>query len=371
MVTLLLTGAASACGQDPSPTPDPLKIGLLMYFTEGMSIGRSLERRKGFELAIKHINDAGGVFGQPVEFTLGDTMLDPAEAEKEARRLIEVEGVHAIVGPSTSANSLAVVRNVAGPAKTPVVSPSATSPQLTTVVDDDFFFRTALSDTAQGPVLARVTRERGFANVGVVYQDDAWGQGLAESFTAAWTGTLKSVPTQRGGATYLAELRETASEGAEALVLIVSEAEAETMIRESIENGLYDRFTFGDAIKSPELVKKIGGAHLAGMYGTGGTASMDNPSSVAWDAAYVAEYGALPGFAFVRETYDAVIAIALAAQAAGRANGTAIRDHLRAVGSAPGEVVIAGSKGRCERTRDPGQRRRRQLRWRCRHPGLG
>ena len=78
--------------------------------------------------------------------------------------MVEMEGVHAIVGPSSSANSLMVVEQVTGPAGIPIVSPSATSPTLTAVEDNDFFFRTTLSDSAQGPVLAQVTREQGYDN---------------------------------------------------------------------------------------------------------------------------------------------------------------------------------------------------------------
>ena len=85
----------------------------------------------------------------------------------EARRLIEVEGVHAIVGPNRSADTLPVART--GESDRPESPPwsfSATSPKLTTIADGDFLFRTALSDVAQGPVLAGVAREQGFDNVG-------------------------------------------------------------------------------------------------------------------------------------------------------------------------------------------------------------
>ena len=58
----------------------------------------------------------------------------------------------------------------------------------------------------------------------------------------------------------------------------------------------------------------------------------------------MAEYGQLPPFAY-KETYDAAIALALAAQAAGSMGGALIRDQLRAVGSAPGTVVRAGAEG--------------------------
>lgn len=322
-------------------TVTPLKIGLLMSFGEGVP-ERDFVRRRSFELAIKHINAAGGVFGLPVEVVIADSTLDPEVAVREARRLVEVEGVHAIVGPGTSANTLPVAESLAGPANIPIISPSATSPLLTTVADNDFAFRVALSDTAQGPVLARVTRERGFSNVGVIYRDDAWGQGLADAFAAAWEGEISVVAFDPERTSVRDALRQSASEGAQALVVITFEVEAEAIAREALALDIYDQFTFGDAAKSPALVKAIGGDRLGGMYGTASASTPQSPAAIAWETAYRAEYGSLPEYAYVKETYDATIALALAAQAAGSVDGAAMRDRLRAIGSGPGVVVTAG-----------------------------
>ena len=117
------------------------------------------------------------------------------------------------------------------------------------------------------------------------------------------------------------------------------------MVREALENALFDRFAFGDAAKRPSLVRSIGGSRLGGMYGTGPATAPESAASTAWEAAWVEEHGALPVRAYVKETYDATVALALAAQAAARPEGAAIRDRLRAVGSGPGTVVNAGPQG--------------------------
>lgn len=328
----------------PAADPEkvtPLKIGLLLNFSEGAT-ERAVERQKAFNLAVKHINAGGGVFGVPVETAVGDSTRQPEVAVEAARRLIEEEGVHAIVGPSSSANSLPVAERVAGPAGIPLISPSATSPLLTTADDNGFFFRTALADSAQGPVLARITRERGFTNVGVIYVDDAWGQGLAAAFGAAWEGEITVVAFDPDRSSVTDALRQSAAAGAQALVVITFEEAAETLVREALAQELYDQFLFGDAAKSPALVRAIGGERLGGMYGTASASSPQSPSAIAWEQAYVAEYGSLPEYAYVKETYDATIAQALAAQAAGSVEGGAIRDRLRVIGSGPGVVVTAG-----------------------------
>ncbi len=344
---LLATCAAADLAAEAAAESDPstaLKIGLLMDFSSG-SADVLTDRQRAFELAIKHINAAGGVFGRPVATVVGDTTADPETAVAQARRLVDVEGVHAIVGPNSSANALVIAERVIGPAGVPTISFSATSPRLTAAADGDYLFRTALSDVSQGPVLARVTREQGFDNVGLLYVDDAWGQGLAGAFEAAWDGALNAVAVGRDQATFLAELRKSASEGAQALVVVAFEAAALTMVREALANGLYDRFTFGDAAKRVSLVRALGGDRLGGMYGTGPATASESAASAAWEAAYVAEYGALPVLAYVKEAYDATAALALAAAAAGSVDGAAIRDRLRAIGSPPGSPVTAGPHG--------------------------
>ena len=351
---VLALAVAVSCGGTGDGASDaerePLKIGLLMSFS-GPSSDRSEWRERGFLLAIKHVNAAGGVFGLDVETVRGDTGTDSDMAVAEARRLIETEGVHAIVGPSSSGNSLPVAERVTGPAGVVNISPSATSPLLTHTDDGDFFFRAALADTAQGPVLARVTRERGFDNVGVVYQDDPYGRGLAESFESAWTGRISLAAMERGQDSYLSAISETAKGGAQALVIIASGPDAETIVRESLESGLYDSFTFGDAARSPNLVRNIGGDRVGGMYGTAGRSAPGSESAAAWERAFLDEHGELPAFAYVKETYDAVIAIALAAESAGATDGAAIRDRLRSVASAPGERALAGPEGVAEALR--------------------
>ena len=348
VAVLLPSLLAAACGgAGPAPggeTTEPLRLGLLLNFTGGAP-ERSADRKRAFDLALKHLNQAGGVLGQPVQVVEADSTLDPERAVAEARRLVEEEGIHALVGPTTSANALPVAERVIGPAGIPTISPSSSSPLLTAADDQDFFFRTVLSDSAQGPVLAGLAEEQGIDNVGVIYVDDAWGKGLYTAFKEAWTGEIRAAAIEPGQTDSIAQLKDTASAGAQALVLMTLEPEAIAILEEALDGGFFDRFIFGDALQTPALARAIGGGRLAGMYGTGAGAAPGSASTAAWEKSYVNEYGALPEFAYVKETYDATIALALAAQAAGSLDGPAIRDRLRTVGSGPGTAVIAGPEG--------------------------
>ena len=118
-------------------------------------------------------------------------------------------------------------------------------------------------------------------------------------------------------------------------MVITFAAEAETILPRGARLGLYDQFVFGDAARRLALVQEIGGDRLGDMYGTAGVAHPGGEAQAAWDSAYREAYGELPVTPYVRATYDAAIAIALAAEAAGSLEGAAIRDQLRAIGALP------------------------------------
>lgn len=336
--------SASSEDDEMMMSDEPLKIGYLADFSGPLAeFGPSI--LQGVQLAVKHLNDAGGVLGHPVELVTGDTALDSTQATEEARRLIEVEGVHAIVGPLASSITLAIVESVAADAGIPVISPSATSPQLTIAEDNGFLFRSTVSDAAQGPVLAQLARDEGYTNVGVLYLNDPYGQGLAEAFNAAWDGEGSTVSIEPRQATYLAELQQAASTGAEVLIVIAFPQEAAIFMREALEQGLFSQFLFVDGSKSQDLVDAIGGDYLEGMRGTAPSPGPESESLRAFQDAFVAEYGELSPLPFIPEAYDAAVAIGLAAQAAGSVEPAAIRDGLWEIAAPPGASYSAGPDG--------------------------
>ncbi len=348
MITFLLScGSEDPVSPEPPEPPEPvdqpaLKIGLLIDLSEGGSEHGVLMRR-GFEMAIAHVNEVG-VLGEPVEGVVADTELNAETAVSEAMDLVEDKGVHAIVGAWASSSTLAIVDEVVADAGIPMISPASSSPMLTTAMDNDFLFRTTLSDHDQGPVLAKITLELGYGNVGMIYRDDVWGRGIADAFENAWEGKLIRVAADPGKTTLVEELRESKGvlEDTQALIVLAFQPQQETIVREALDNGFYDVFIFGPTGRSLDLIRSIGPEHLAGMIGTSPGSAQDTPSAIAWEDGYKSAYGSNPPpFPYVKQTFDATVALALAAQAAGRLEGTPIRDQLRTIGRPPGELVIA------------------------------
>ncbi len=318
----------------------PLKIALLQTIH-----GAPVERRQAFKLAIADINQAGGVFGQPVIGVIADFNLDEQFIVASARRLVEEDGVHIFVGPTFSSSSLIISEQVSNPLRIPTISPSASSPELTTADPGDYFFRTTPSDGAgQGAILADYAKEQGHERIGVLYRDDAYGHGLADEVVRAFNGEAISLPLDHvNGDTFVNEIGQVAADGATVLLVLGCWKESATVISESLDSGLFDQFLLGDCAQSPNLFNALGSEIATGLTGAAPTFGEQNDSSRFFVAGFTEMWGQPPtaNITFVPAVYDATIAAALAAQAAQSTDGAAIRDQLREISN--GEGISVGA----------------------------
>ena len=343
-VPLLQSGDVAGRAQDDA---EPLKIGVLMPFSGDLSdFGQPMFN--AVELAVNQINEAGGVNGQPIEIVRGDSATSPQQSVEEARRLVEIEGVSAIIGPAGSGTTLQVVEGVTGSAGILQFSGSATSPALTIANDNDFFFRTPISDAAQGVVMAQKAIDEGYTTACTMYVNNAYGQGLSEVFTAEFEslgGTVTGeVPHEQQQASYASELSVCAEGGPELLVAISYPESLRVYVREALEGGEITNFLFSDGGRSPELFAELGWENFEGMFGTS-PGSQETEAGAAFDVAYEEAYGEVPSVPFLREKYDAAFLVALSAQVAGSSDPAAMRDALRDIANAPGTEVGPGVEG--------------------------
>ncbi len=347
---------AAACGGDDDDDDgggddggggksEALKIGVLSSFTGDLSdFGEPIFN--GAQLAADEINAAGGVLGQDVQLVRGDDGTNPDQGVTEARRLVDVEGVQAMVGALASGVSLQVAETVTGPAGVPQISPASTSPGLSDANDDDFLFRTTISDAGQGLLLAQLADQEGLTNVCTMYINSAYGEGLSNAFAAAFKdlgGTVVAeVPHEGEAASYATELGQC--EGADALAAMSYPETAGIYLREAVEGEMFPNYLFVDGTKSSDMVEQLGWDAFDGAKGTA-PSSLPTDQVGPFEERYQAAYGELPPLPFIKEAYDAVYLIALAAVAADSTNGADIRDSLRDVANAEGTTVNPGEDG--------------------------
>ena len=302
--------------------------------------------RKAAELAALHIAEAGGT---SVTIVNRDTGSDTAKGIEAARELIDAENVAAIVGAHSGHVTVAVAESVTVPEEILLVSPSATSMALTGLEDKDFVFRTVVSDTGQGTVLATVAIGEDHETAGVMHIDDAYGQGLADQFTEVFE-ILGGQVTGKAGhddgqASYAAELKQATAGDPDVVVAISYPAQAEVYLSELLQSGYTGKILLVDTTKSSEMVEAVGGDALEGTLGTS-HGVRENRSLKAFNTAYWEAFSEVPAAPFLAQTYDTVVLIALAAAKAGTiTDSKAIRNALRDVATGPGIEVSGEPEG--------------------------
>ncbi|MCP3972327.1 MAG: ABC transporter substrate-binding protein [Rhodobacteraceae bacterium] len=345
MKKLLLTSAAVA-GLATAATAEDIKIGVILGFT-GPIETTVAHMGPAAELAIKEVSDSGKLLGgATVTAVMGDTTcIDSGAAIAATERLVTADGVKGIVGGDCSGVTGAMLSNVALPNGVVMISPSATSPALSHLENEDngLFFRTAPSDARQGVVMTEILMDRSVKEVAVTYTNNDYGKGLADAFQAAFeaAGGTVTINTahEDGKADYSAEVGALSSAGGELLVVAgyVDQGGA-GIVRASLDTGAFDTFHFPDGMMSDALVANFG----AEINGSAGQHPSPSEELAALFASVAADAGFDPTSPFAPESYDAAALILLAMQAAGTSDSNVYKDKVAEVANAPGEPIQAG-----------------------------
>ncbi|NHB77517.1 ABC transporter substrate-binding protein [Rhodobacter calidifons] len=348
MRLLTTTALSAALLALPAAAEGPVRLGILLGFT-GPVESLMPDIAASAELAKREAGESGLFLGgRSIEPVRADsTCTDAAAAASAAQRLVDSEDVAAIVGADCSGVTTSVVANVTVPAGVVAISPSATTPALTTADDNGLFFRTAPSDARQGQVLAEAVIARGITEVALTYTNNDYGEGLMNSFTDAYQArggrVLLSAAHEDGKADYSAEVAALAATGAEHLVVFgyVDQGGA-GIIRAALDTGAFGSFIMADGMLADQLGERFG-AEIDGSFGT--TPGSDDALSQAFEAQ--AQAAGITGTGPYRgEAYDAAALLILAMQAAGSADRGAIAAHILNVANAPGEPIGPGEIAR-------------------------
>ena len=346
MRKLLLATTAVALTAGIASAED-IKIGVILGFT-GPIESLTPPMAQGAELAMAEVSDSGALLGgSTVTSVRGDsTCIDSGAASAVAERQITSDGVKGIMGADCSGVTGAILSNVALANGMVMISPSATSPGLSTAEDNGLFFRTAPSDARQGVVMTEVLMENGIQEVAVTYTNNDYGKGLADSFQAAFEaagGTVTiNAAHEDGKADYSAEIGALAAAGGERLVVAgYVDQGGSGIVRAALDSGAFDTFHFPDGMISATLVNNFGSE----IDGSTGQVPGTNSAGAGLFASMSSDAGFDGTAPFVAESYDAAALIMLAMQSAGSSDPTVYKDHVMDVANAPGLKIAPGQLG--------------------------
>ena len=327
-----------------TPAFADVNIGLLNGITGGAA-AMAPEITRSYEFAVAQVNEQGGILnGEKLVGVLADSGCSPQVAADAATKLVNVSRVIGIAGPLCSGALLAAANSATMPAGVLLISPAATSPEITKLNDNDLVFRTVPSDKYQGQALARTVLDRGTSKVAVSYINNDYGKGIAEAFKEEFEakgGEITGFEAhEENKSSYRADLAGLARGGADTLVLLdYGDTSGLTVLREAIENGFFEHFVGAEGMKTSAPIKAIGADNLT-TFTASAPVSVKSEALDIFNKAFTGIGGDVNA-SYVGPAFDAVFLLALAIEKAG-GDKAKLSEALRAVSNGTGEPIYPG-----------------------------
>jgi ABC-type branched-subunit amino acid transport system substrate-binding protein len=339
-------GKSSNNAKKKSTGPITLNLGVVTSLTGDLApYGKASV--KAVQLAVGLLNDALTAAGSTSKIKLvgSEDDLTKATGGVEAANKLVSEGATALVGSLASAVTIPIATSVSSVKNIVQISPASTAAGITSLKDNGYLFRSVISDFLQAkllvPTLEKIFGKTAKINVGA--RNDPYGTGLEDAFSDLWKangGTIGAkVKWDPKAASFDSEAQELVSGNPDGWLIIDFPLTWKKSGTALLQTGKWDiKKTFTtDGLKDTTLKKDVGNSLAEGLRGTapGPSEKGSAPASAAFDALWKAK-AKIDRQTFDAQAFDAAMMIGLAALAAGSAAGPDIRDHLKAVSSAPG-----------------------------------
>ena len=344
MKKAIAVAAALACGisifsfngcSGGSAASQQIKIGQLAALS-GSSAAWGTAEKNGAQMAVDEINKAGGVNGKTLKLITYDNKGTAPESITSMKKLIDQDGVSAIVGGNIS-DGLIACAPIYTQAKIPVI---ATMPSNSLVTVDnnnkvrDYCFRLVCADKQQGTILAQyVYSKLGLKTTGILYEAGLdYSEGISQTFTAEYEKLggkiVASVAFQNGDVDFRSQLTKIKAANPEALLVPTRYKEAALAVQQAKQLGLSAALIGSDGWNSSVFLQMTGtSAEGASVFAH---ASLDDPSLSSFCSNYKSTFKADPEVNAIY-AYDSVKVFAKAMEAAKSNDPSAIRGQLASV----------------------------------------
>lgn len=330
VIVVIVAVARTPGGPSNADLPEgPIKIGFVAPLTgDGAAYGIPIQRAG--ELALADINQSGGILKRQLEVVWEDGKCDPKDATAAAQKLINIDKVSAIFGGVCSSETLAMAP-LAEAAKVLVVSPSSTSPDLTTA--GEFIFRTAPSDAAAGAVAAEYAYNKlGSRKAAVISETKDYTQGLRKVFTERFKALGGEVVVDEtfntGDTDFRTQILKLKNAAPDVVYLLPQTPTPGVLILQQLTiNGVEAKKLTAEVL----LVRSVVDENKQHMEGLIGVEQFFDETSELWQgfvAAYKARYNEDPPFpSYQANTYSQFYMLKEAIEKVGL-NSEKIRDHF-------------------------------------------
>ncbi|HLM32019.1 MAG TPA: ABC transporter substrate-binding protein [Solirubrobacterales bacterium] len=362
LLTLAVTGLSlgiAACGDDDDSDGGGGETSLELTVGDSVPLSGDLADfgppgDKAAQIAVDEINKAIGEAGvdHTVNLVTEDNCggADQQCAVQAARKMVESDGASCIAGAWASADTLPTAESVAIPEQVLLISPASTSDEITGLDDDGLVNRTSPPDSFQGPTLSKYLVEKALggaqnATVNIGARNDAYGTGLADTFSEAWEAAGGQVGEE---VVYDIKLPNYDTEAEKIVsgnpdgIVIVDFPETFNKVGPALVRAGFDP-TIGfvtDGLISSDLAESAGEDAVNGLRGTAPGVPDDEESAKAFDDLWN-KSSIEPNVdrqTFDAQNFDAVVLCYLAAVAAGSTEGADMAEQVQSISAPPGDT---------------------------------
>ncbi|MDO8599303.1 MAG: ABC transporter substrate-binding protein, partial [bacterium] len=305
---------------------------------DAAAYGEPLQR--SIQLAVEEINKTGGVGGKELKVLFQDGKCAGPEATNAIQQLVNIDQVQFVIGGACSGETLAMAP-VVNEKKVVLVSPSATSPDITTK-GGDYIFRTAPSDAFQG----RVAAEYAYGKLGkrkavVISESTDYAQGLRKVFIARFGelgGTVSSDEVYNPGETNFQAIVTKALRVQPDLLYVIAQAPASgiNILKQVRNQGSTAQVMTPETLSGRDTVKENAQV-MEGVVVTEPAADESIAATKAFFDVYRAKFGDPPFPLYQAGAYD-IVFLARDAYVGGATTGEAIQRWLMGLGDRQGAL---------------------------------
>jgi len=337
----MLIGVLGGCGASDSDVAEVVKVGVIAPISGPVATyGQS--NLDGIQLAVKEINEAGGIDGKLIEIFVEDDQGKPDDAANAVQKLINEDQVDVIIGAVTSSCTIAAGQ-IAQASGVPMIAGPSTADKVGEI--GEFVSRVCFKDSDQGAAIANFVYEKlGKTKTAIVYDVASdYSKGLAETFQAKYEeigGQIVASETYSTNDTdFNAQLTKIKSKTPEVILLPDYYNVVGLVAQQAKQQGIDAVLIGGDGWESPDLFTIGGEAVEDAFFSTHYSASNPSDETRKFIEAYISEYDKEPD-AFAALGYDAAMVMFDSILRAGSLDKVAIKDALNATSDYPGATGL-------------------------------
>lgn len=331
LVLILAIGTLSGCGGGSAPAAEdgPIKIGTIQPISGPVSI-YGIMSQQGIELAIKEINEAGGVLGRQLELVVEDDEANPEKTKNAFTKLVTNDGVVAIIGALTSKSTLAITAD-AQARKIPLITHASTNDTVTDA--GDYIFRSCYNDSFQGTVVAQYAFETmGKKNAAILFDNtNDYSKGLTQNFKKKFEEMGGTIIAEESYATgdvdFNAQLTSIKSKNPDVLFIPDYYSTVALITKQARAQGLTMPMTGADGWE--DIISNAGDEVVGSFYSTHYSSGAEDPDVQKFEESFKAAYNVGPNV-LAALAYDATYILADSIERAGTTESEALKNAIAA-----------------------------------------